>query len=202
MDIQRECWQTCALANGGNMTFYQAVAKCLRKYATFKGRASRSEYWWFAAFLFLFQWPLALTTYDADRFIRFLSIIYFVLVLVFIIPNMAVFTRRLHDTGKSGWSWLLLLIPVVGWIIVFVWLTREGDLGPNSYGDPDNGAVTPQGIRTRINMQEEIQQQQIAEDSLEIEEESSTEQSAQQQSKVNMNQIADAAESFADFFGD
>lgn len=122
------------------MKFFEAVSKCLRKYSKFKGRASRCEYWWFSWFFFLFAWPLALTTFDNDTFARFISFIYFTIVVILFTPQIAVWTRRMHDIGRSGWSWLYVFIPVIGWIMILRWLATEGLDVPNKYGLPDNGA--------------------------------------------------------------
>ena len=121
------------------MKFFEAVGKCLRKYAKFKGRASRREYWWFTFFFFLFAWPLALTTFEYDPVTRFVSFIYFTIVVLLFTPQIAVWTRRMHDIGRSGWSWLFIFLPVIGWIMIIRWLTKEGDLRANRYGPPDNG---------------------------------------------------------------
>lgn len=57
-------------------------------------------------------------------------------ILVFLLPTFAVFVRRMHDIGKSGWNWLIGLIPLVGAIVLLVFLCREGDSTPNEYGNP------------------------------------------------------------------
>ena len=61
--------------------------------------------------------------------------------LVILIPNIGVGIRRLHDIGKSGWWYLLALIPLIGTIILLVWCAREGDYGDNAYG-PDPKKIT------------------------------------------------------------
>ena len=119
------------------MTFFEAVAKCYRKYFSFKGRASRSEYWWFFLLGFLFAWPLLLSEFEEGLWFSVLSFIYFMLTISVLIPGAAVWTRRMHDVGKSGWSWLLMFVPVIGWIIIFRRLTKQGDEGENKYGAPD-----------------------------------------------------------------
>lgn len=119
------------------MTFFEAVAKCYRKYFSFKGRASRSEYWWFFLLGFLFAWPLLLSEFEEGLWFSVLSFIYFMLTISVLIPGAAVWTRRMHDVGKSGWSWLLIFVPVIGWIIIFRRLTKRGDEGENKYGAPD-----------------------------------------------------------------
>lgn len=135
------------------MTMLQAVTKCLRKYATFKGRASRSEFWWFTLLFLLFLWPLLLT-FGGDRITKLLGIFYFTLTLLVLIPQLAVWTRRMHDVGKRGWSWLLLFIPIIGWIMIFRRLTKHGQPKPNRFGDPDNDPHTPKDIRTHISKEE------------------------------------------------
>jgi len=135
------------------MTMLQAVGKCLRKYAKFEGRASRSEFWWFTLLAFLCEWPLLLT-YGGDRTTRFLGFIYFTLTLLVLIPHAAVWTRRMHDVDKRGWSWLWIFIPLVGWFIIFRRLVRSGNPDANRFGDPDNGPKTPKSIRTKIDPEE------------------------------------------------
>lgn len=76
--------------------------------------------------------------------------------LAFIIPHLAVWNRRMHDVGKSGWFWLFGLLPIIGWIVILTYLLRSGDEGPNKYGDPDNGPYTPNDIRTKIEPETEI----------------------------------------------
>jgi uncharacterized membrane protein YhaH (DUF805 family) len=125
------------------LKFFEAVGKCLRKYSKFKGRASRREYWWFTFFFFLFAWPLALTTFEYDPVTRFVSFIYFTIVVLLFTPQSAVWTRRMHDIGRSGWSWLFIFIPLVGWILILKWLTKEGSPEANNYGPADNGTSIP-----------------------------------------------------------
>ena len=100
------------------MTFFEAVAKCYRKYFVFKGRASRAEYWWIFVAFFLFAWPLLLAETSEGTWFTILSFVYFMLTLSVIMPLLATWTRRMHDVGKSGWSWLFIFIPVVGFILL------------------------------------------------------------------------------------
>lgn len=125
-----------------DMTFFEAIGKCYRKYFTFKGRASKSEYWWFVALTFLFAWPLLLSETKEGSWYSFLSFVYFLLTLSVLMPLMAVWARRMHDVGKSGWSWALIFIPIVGFILLFRLATKDGDLEANKYGNPDNQAVS------------------------------------------------------------
>jgi uncharacterized membrane protein YhaH (DUF805 family) len=120
------------------MKFFEAVAKCYRKYFIFKGRASRSEYWWCFAAAFLFAWPLLLAETEEGTWFTILSFIYFILTLSIVLPLLAAWTRRMHDVDRSGWSWLYIFIPVVGFILLMRWTTKEGTAGTNKYGDPDD----------------------------------------------------------------
>lgn len=106
------------------MSFGDAISTCFNKYAEFVGRARRSEYWWF--FLFVVLVDLVVS--------RLSNTVAVLALLALFVPNLAVGVRRMHDTGKSGWYLLVGLIPIVGWIIVLVWLATEGDPNPNQYG--------------------------------------------------------------------
>jgi uncharacterized membrane protein YhaH (DUF805 family) len=112
-----------------DMSFGQAISTVFSKYVTFGGRAGRSEYWYWA--LFTVVAAVVLTIID-------LALPYGVLGLAFdvatFLPSLAVMIRRLHDTDRSGWWWLMVLIPLIGWIVLIVWLCRRGTYGPNRFG--------------------------------------------------------------------
>ena len=108
------------------MDFQTAIKTCLQKYATFTGRASRSEYWWFMLFFFLMVAILSVISEKLGN----------VAAIGFLLPNLAVGARRLHDINKSGWFLLLGFIPVIGTIILIVWAVKKGDEGSNEYGEP------------------------------------------------------------------
>lgn len=112
----------------------------LSNYAVFGGRARRSEYWYFALFYFI----IAVVLYFIGAMIK-TALLYDLYVLATIIPSIAVTVRRLHDTGRSGWWWLILLVPVIGWIVMLVFCLQEGQHGANQYGaDPKAvGAAVP-----------------------------------------------------------
>jgi uncharacterized membrane protein YhaH (DUF805 family) len=65
-----------------------------------------------------------------------LGILNSIFTLGIIIPSLAISVRRLHDVNRSGWWLLIGLIPVVGWIVLFVWAIRESDAGNNHFGAP------------------------------------------------------------------
>lgn len=130
------------------MTFFESVGKCYRKYFVFSGRASKREYWWFALLGFLFAWPLLLTEVDIGFwYLSFgnetsiLNFVYFILTVSVLIPGAAVWCRRMHDVNRSGWSWLFIFIPIVGAILILRWLTKEGDIDKNRFGEPDNLSI-------------------------------------------------------------
>ncbi len=110
--------------------------KVLSQYADFSGRARRTEYWMFVLFNFIFSMATMLldtlfgSTTEAMDF-GFINGFYSLAVLI---PSLAVGVRRLHDIGKSGWMILISLIPIIGWIWIFVLLVREGTPEENIYG--------------------------------------------------------------------
>jgi uncharacterized membrane protein YhaH (DUF805 family) len=109
----------------------------LKKYVEFNGRARRTEFWMFA--LISFGISIALSIVGMMVGGRVLSSIYGLAVLL---PSIAVGTRRLHDTNRSGWWQLLWIVPVVGWIVLIVFFVQEGNKGANPYG-PDPKAAAP-----------------------------------------------------------
>jgi uncharacterized membrane protein YhaH (DUF805 family) len=108
------------------MTFLESIKTCFNKYATFDGTASRSEYWWF--FLFL-----CLAAAFCGVFSPTLRTLFNIATLL---PSLAVGTRRLHDTDRSGWWQLLVLVPLIGWIILIVFWAQESRA--NRYADSSN----------------------------------------------------------------
>lgn len=114
------------------MNFEQSISTCMGKYGTFSGRASRSEYWWFYLFYILISWVSTIVT--ESLFISedpMVNIIPGVVSWALFIPTIAAGSRRLHDIGKSGWWQLLCIIPIIGWILLIIWLSTntkpEGD---------------------------------------------------------------------------
>lgn len=105
------------------------------RYALFEGRAGRAEYWWFFLANFLIGLVIQVLAGVSDALV-ILSLIYS---LALLIPGLAVAVRRLHDTNKSGWWILISLVPLVGIIVLIVFLATDGDPGANQYGNPDPG---------------------------------------------------------------
>ena len=110
--------------------------KVLQNYATFTGRARRSEYWYFALFNVIFS--LVATILDNVLGIALEGIgygpLYGLYVLAMLIPGIAVTVRRLHDVGKSGWMYFIVLIPIIGAIWILVLLFTDSQQGENKWG--------------------------------------------------------------------
>lgn len=124
------------------MDFASAVRVCLTtKYATFAGRASRSEFWFFTLFL----WVVSLIAVVIDEAILASDVgaISLIFTIATIVPSIAVNARRLHDVGRSGWWQLLILIPLLGWIALLVWWCTKSDGGENAFGPSPHGEVAP-----------------------------------------------------------
>lgn len=121
------------------MSYYLGV---LKKYAVFKGRARRAEYWYFVLFNFIASIILSIIDgfimTSVEGGIGFLAAIYG---LAVIIPSIAVAVRRLHDTGRSGWMLLLSFIPFIGIIWVIVLFILPSGPGSNKYGPNPIGAA-------------------------------------------------------------
>jgi uncharacterized membrane protein YhaH (DUF805 family) len=104
----------------------------LQRFAQFVGRAGRAEYWWFVLANFIVVVILS----ALSRVSVIFAVLYAVYGIALIVPSIAVGIRRLHDVGKSGWWLLISLVPLVGFIILIVFLATQGNPGPNQYGPP------------------------------------------------------------------
>ena len=116
----------------------------LKKYAVFDGRARRQEYWMFVLFNIIISIVLGILEAIVPV-LRFLVILYG---LALIVPSLAVAVRRLHDTNRSGWWVLISLIPIIGAILLLVWLVMDSQPGENKYGpNPKFGYPPPTGYQ-------------------------------------------------------
>lgn len=106
--------------------------KCLKNYANFSGRARRKEFWFFT----LVQFILLVIAQIIDAIIGTDFVLYALVVLALLIPSLTVSIRRLHDISKSGWWYLIALIPLVGAILLIVWFATETKQENNQWGQP------------------------------------------------------------------
>ena len=128
------------------MRFAEAIKSFWTKYATFKGRSRRFEYWWIQLFLVLTNLAVAaidliLMNGDVERFIANGGggIVGLVWILVTIVPALAVLVRRLHDSDKSGWWALIGFVPIVGAVILLVFTVLDSEVPENKHGPSPKG---------------------------------------------------------------
>ncbi|MGZ5043669.1 MAG: DUF805 domain-containing protein [Methylobacter sp.] len=122
------------------MNWYLEV---LKKYAVFNGRARRKEYWYFLLISTVISIVLVLIdsvigTLSEEAGIGLLSGIYSLAVLI---PGISVAIRRLHDTDRSGWWFLIALIPIIGGIVLLIFMVLDSAPGDNQYGPNPKVAV-------------------------------------------------------------
>ena len=103
------------------------LLQATKKYAVFSGRASRSEFWNHVLFLIVLSLIGGVIHPAVSTLVA----------LGLLLPSICVQVRRLHDIGKSGWFYWIILIPIVGGIVLLVWNCKKGTEGENDYGsDP------------------------------------------------------------------
>ena len=122
------------------MSFPDAVINVLiNKFGDFNGRASRSEFWWWALASFIISFPITILDgiifgWGYDDPIYF-SILFTIAIFI---PTLTLTVRRLHDQGKSAWLLLIMGVPLINIcfaIVLLVWIIQDGDAHVNSYGD-------------------------------------------------------------------
>lgn len=116
------------------MGFGDAIRSGFRNYVKYSRRAARSEYWFW--FLFAFLVAIAASLIDTFLIGSGQGPVYTITGLALFLPGLAVGIRRLHDRDRRGWWMFIVLIPIVGIIILIVWLVSVGTAGPNRFG-PD-----------------------------------------------------------------
>lgn len=109
------------------MNWYLQV---LKKYTVFTGRAQRQEYWMF----FLFNMIITIAIGFLEGFTGTLGMIGIIYSLAILLPGLAVSIRRLHDTNRSGWWLLIGLIPLLGTIVLLVFMALDSHPEENQYG--------------------------------------------------------------------
>ncbi len=112
------------------MTFFESIASCFNNYVNFSGRATRSEYWWFALFCLLLKASTLLAIYYFPEWAQleiFTS-------LILLLPSYAVTARRFHDLDMTAWWILILLLPILGAFVFLYWMCKAGEPGANRFG--------------------------------------------------------------------
>lgn len=130
----------------------QAVKSVFSKYATFRGRATRSEFWWYYLFIVVVGLILfgidsltgltygnsTMTINDTIYDVNGAGILSSIFWLVTLLPTLAVMARRLHDAGHSGlwiiWGYLLAFVCLIGFIILIVFWCQKSEPGETKYG--------------------------------------------------------------------
>lgn len=125
-----------------SVSFQEAIASGFRNYAVFRGRASRSEYWYWALFLLLAAFGVGVVlgfilTVMFDEFVidsLLFDVLFYLLLLPLLLPTLAVTARRLHDAGMSAWFILLEFIPWLGVVASIIFGLLPGQDHANEYG--------------------------------------------------------------------
>ena len=132
------------------MGFLDALKTVFRnKYATFSGRASRSEYWWSYLGIFVASISLQIVGFigaivlgSINETLALVPLLIMIAgIFALLIPTLAVNVRRLHDTGKSGWMLIIVLIPCIGFILWLVWMIEDRQAHVNAYGPVPNNLM-------------------------------------------------------------
>lgn len=131
------------MANQQNrqMTFGGAISTCFSKFADFSGRANLAEYWWFALFnllvyvcvlILIFISGLSSTSVDGAS--AGAVVLFYIPMLILLIPNLSVTIRRLHDAGHPGSYFFFNFIPIIGPFIIFIYALQPSEELDNKYG--------------------------------------------------------------------
>ena len=119
------------------MNFSQAVSSFFARWKDFNGRSSRSEYWWATFFVILTSIFTNILTLFLGLSPSIVAIIVLLLIVIFslflTIASLALVVRRLHDTNKSGW-WYLIIFTIIGVLPLLYWYCKKGDEGENKFG--------------------------------------------------------------------
>jgi len=125
---------------GGSRTYGQPYngarwyLEVLKKYAVFRGRARRKEFWFFVLFDCIICFAMGLVDAIAGIVWPELGPLTLIYLLATMLPHLAVSVRRLHDTGRSGWWLLVVAVPIVGFIVLVVFCAEDSQPGVNNYG--------------------------------------------------------------------
>jgi uncharacterized membrane protein YhaH (DUF805 family) len=118
------------------MNFSDAIKSGFRRYFDFGTRSCRSEYWWWVLFTGLAGFAFGFV----DGVMGNAGASGYgpaggAFALITFVPSLMLTFRRLHDLDKSAWWYLLVLVPVIGWIVLIVWFCTKGTDGANRFGE-------------------------------------------------------------------
>ena len=120
------------MSENRKVTFLESIKLFFTNYVDFKGRSSRSAYWWWVLWCFVLTTLVEFISYEAGV----------IWSLATLIPSISLGCRRLHDIGKSGW-WQLIAFTIIGIIPLLWWSIVKGTEGENKYGpDVEAGKVS------------------------------------------------------------
>jgi uncharacterized membrane protein YhaH (DUF805 family) len=116
---------------GGPVGFGDAIKQAIQNTFNYQGRASRSAYWWFALFSII---VLIVMGFLGAALKSFGLVIDFIIYIGLFLTSLSLTVRRLHDTDRSGWWYLIAFVPFVGGIVLLVFTLLKGTPGPNRFG--------------------------------------------------------------------
>ncbi len=119
-----------AYLQGAPVGFVAAIRGAMSNIFTYRGRASRSAFWWFALLEVI---AYMIVGWISDESTVAGIILDIVIGIPVVLAGISLAVRRLHDTGRSGWWWWIGFVPFVGWIILLVFYRLRGTPGPNRY---------------------------------------------------------------------
>jgi uncharacterized membrane protein YhaH (DUF805 family) len=129
------------------MNFTQAIKSGFSNYVNFSGRAIRSEFWFWNLFIFLISIVAEIIDYSYVGTDSLSSPLTSIIELGTFLPGLAVAIRRLHDIDRTGWWFLLVFVPLIGFIVLIIWWCSKGTDGPNRFGadsfKPGGYAIQP-----------------------------------------------------------
>ncbi len=107
------------------MKFIEIFVEVLKKFGDFKTRSNRAEFWIFVLIYVVVNTLIGMLSFTLS----------YVFSLLMLVPSLAVGARRMHDIGKSGWTQLWSLLPIIGWIYIIILYTKEGEATANKWGE-------------------------------------------------------------------
>ncbi len=115
-------------------SFVGALKDGFARYVDFKTRSTRSQFWWWALWSILLGFGTSML--DVMAGMGDVGPLNSLLSLAMFLPSLALAVRRLHDIGRSGWWYLMIFVPVIGWIVLIVFFCTATQEEPNQWGNP------------------------------------------------------------------